>query len=577
MKIHIVIRNAGEDRIIPNLYGHLAGQLNCTMGAAPNPQADINLFSTYIEMGELYPTFNETFTAAYFSHYETDNKRKSLWWDIAAKQVNLRLYTAPRYLKAKGIGLEQYGTCAQIIPFVDRTLFRTRPNAPQMMQAPRSSLEAQRATQLFASGRTRLIGVSGFVPRTSKRKGEDLVRRLSQDATPELQNIEVIASGAGWPVTQRQYDRKERPNFYGGLDIFLCTSSIEGIPATVLEALACGVPVVIPRDVGLLDALPDIPGIARYTARNYASMRTALLNVLAARDIDNTALSNSVGEYTPQAWVQSHLTALENATRNTEPLPKRRKPRKNWAAKSGIYVVAFGDNARSCAVTMLKSAAKHMPKVGLAYVSDAPIPGVPKKAEFIEQPDFDVGGRAAKLKVDDLAPAEWENVLYMDADTEIIDDISPMFKMLDSGFEFVICKNPVRYSSTLHMHRPDYVEEVEETLQLLGHNDLMQFNGGVFGFRRCDRTEQFFAKWYSEWMRYRGRDQAALLRALWAVPLRFVILGNEFNNVTRYGEISSATIRHYPLTARRWDGLIPDGLDSQQAWDAVADWERRNK
>lgn len=62
----------------------------------------------------------------------------------------------------------------------------------------------------------------------------------------------------GWRIRSRLADRQERfiphadmPAYYSTIDIYVCPSKIEGTPNPVLEAMACGVPVVS-TDVGIV-------------------------------------------------------------------------------------------------------------------------------------------------------------------------------------------------------------------------------------------------------------------------------------------------------------------------------------
>lgn len=49
----------------------------------------------------------------------------------------------------------------------------------------------------------------------------------------------------------RRIPFEEMPDFYRDLDVFVCTSAMEGTPNTVLEAMACGIPIVS-TDVGIV-------------------------------------------------------------------------------------------------------------------------------------------------------------------------------------------------------------------------------------------------------------------------------------------------------------------------------------
>ncbi|MBU5613506.1 glycosyltransferase family 4 protein [Geomonas azotofigens] len=54
--------------------------------------------------------------------------------------------------------------------------------------------------------------------------------------------------------------------FYRGLDLYLNTSLHEGIPMTILEAMACGVPVVAPAVGGVVEIVSD--GVEGYLVRD---------------------------------------------------------------------------------------------------------------------------------------------------------------------------------------------------------------------------------------------------------------------------------------------------------------------
>lgn len=80
--------------------------------------------------------------------------------------------------------------------------------------------------------------------------------RLFQPMMNELQarGIAVEAKVADSQINRIRFE--DMPDFYRQMNVFICTSSMEGTPNPVLEAMACGVPVVA-TDVGIV---PEIFG-----------------------------------------------------------------------------------------------------------------------------------------------------------------------------------------------------------------------------------------------------------------------------------------------------------------------------
>lgn len=242
----------------------------------------------------------------------------------------------------------------------------------------------------------------------------------------------------------------------------------------------------------------------------------------------------------------------------------------------GIYCVAFGDPARACALTMMESVKKHLPEIPIALCAAAPIG---PEDIFIEGPDSDIGGRRAKLRAYELTPPEWGAVLYLDADTEVVSgDVRLYFDLIEDGWEFVICKDPMR-EDVAQLPRHKYNADEVVALEAMGTLHTLMLNGGVWCFGRNERVAAFFGRWLAEWERHAQRDQGALLRALYADPLRLYVLGNEWNYFPQYSSriTEPAGLLHFPGSARRWTGQVPGRLDGERAWQEVERFQRNGK
>jgi len=402
-----------------------------------------------------------------------------------------------------------------------------------------------------------------------------------------------------------------------------------------LEALSCGVSVVVPRGVGLLDELPQVLGIHRYERGDAGSLMKAFGKAVKARpEVEREALRAVTEGYTVENWCAEHRRVMEmlvdgvrvgdgqGASRGdsriaptvggpnagleeevadevhpmmgasrwgasrwgasrcapTKPVKVKKVPKpveRGTGSTRGIYCVAFGDPSRTCALKMMKTAKRMMPEIPICLCSDRKIG---PEDVLVKQPDSDIGGRRAKLKAYELSPAEWESVLYLDADTEVVGDIRFYFQLIEDGWEFVICKDP-HLMDTMHaFRRKNNLEELEETAARIHTMHTLQYNGGVWAFGRNERVARFFARWLAEWERHAQRDQGALIRAMYTEPLRVYLLGNEWNTFPTYTKgIKTAGLMHYPGRARRWTGIIPGRIDSETAWAAVRRFKGRGK
>jgi len=558
MNVHIVSSEVpGErERILPRLARLLASATGWTAGPQWSDSADLNYALPYLE-ARRWPANRQY--AAYFTHREDDVRAKVQWWGEQAENAALRITSAQQYVPE----LAAHGPTCVIAPPLDRDFFSPR-------ERPANTLAR--------------VGVSGFsyAAKGTQRKGEHLLREALKTNVAKL--FDWTAIGRGWaPLKTKQIEHSDLPAWYASLDLYVCSSLIEGVPYGPLEALACGVPVVIPRGVGLLDELPNMLGIFRYERGNIASMCEALTCAEAEVQhghpcIDRDALRAATERFTEESWINGHMEAFatlevpapglarELAAAGITAAAPLDVPAVRGAVPSaaGIFIVAYGTPARRCAEKLIASIRLHMPGIPVAVASERPLEGADVQ---ISHPDADLGGRTAKTKMYELAPAEWERVLYLDADIELTASISFLFDALVAGWEMVCTKDVDGYDLVHSLFRRDSREH-ELGWAALGSDRALQLAGGVVAFRRTENTERFFAAWYEEWHRLARRDQGALIRAMYAHPVRLLVLGNEWNSFAGIFKGQSAGILHHrggpARRVHRWD---QGRLDDPTAWN----------
>lgn len=534
--VHVVTVDAGSDTILGRLIRPLIRELGWSYGERANAEADVNYYAPYLQFkGKVGPT------VAWFTHLDLGRAAKVQAWQVADRDVDYRIVNAVKYTEELTEPYTVIRPPIELDKFIPRT-----------------------------GGHVKgVVGTSGFVY-PGGRKGERAYARLIVD--PVLsQRAKFVAAGRGWlGVRSVNHPWERMQEFYQLLSLYVCTSLVEGTGHGPLEALACGVPVVVPTDVGVFDELGDSLAVTRYKAGDYQALRGAVLAALrVTKSVDLKEEARSLVEgFTLEGWLDGHTAVMAGVLGQELPksfevttvVPKSKKV----VADRGVYVVAFGEQARACAKRCINSWHLHMPGVPVALASNAPLG---PEDVFVQAPDADIGGRSVKTQAYKLAPSKWDYVLYVDADTELFAPVPFLFQVLEDGWDMLICLNAVKFVVASNMRRPDNLPECDATFQLYGTEELLQFNGGVFGFRRNERTEALVNDWHAEWDHWGKRDQAALLRALHKHPVKLVTLGVEWNTVTRYySKERSAGVLHFPMTARRWAGIIHGRSDSEEAW-----------
>lgn len=268
----VVCRNWRDDRVLPRFARYLAArpEWDIAVGPVADPRAYFLMGYFETQMFSALPTVP---VASLFTHREEDppDNRKAALYDEVASRVDLRVAMSRRYAAP----LSAIGPTLQPPLPVEQDRF-----VPFSRKRNRSTV----------------IGISGYTY-SNGRKGED----LAAYAVKTLRGAEWRASGRGWPVPSRKLSWAEMPSFYQGIDVLACASLVEGGPMGVLEALACGVRVAVPRGVGILDEIPDCRGVERYDRGS----RKAFVDAIArARDnpFRPEELRALVSRHTVDAW-----------------------------------------------------------------------------------------------------------------------------------------------------------------------------------------------------------------------------------------------------------------------------------
>ncbi len=137
----------------------------------------------------------------------------------------------------------------------------------------------------------------------SSERGEDFkgLHTLLKPAVRELQDEGLNLTLLLADRQQRHIPHEHMYRYYAQLDLYVCSSKIEGTPNPVLEASACGVP-VITTDVGVVPELfGDDPYKMVLPARDLNSLKAAIRRHYLG-GVGRTRAISSYGLHRVESW-----------------------------------------------------------------------------------------------------------------------------------------------------------------------------------------------------------------------------------------------------------------------------------
>ena len=184
----------------------------------------------------------------------------------------------------------------------------------------------------------------------------------------------------------------------------------------------------------------------------------------------------------------------------------------------GFCYIVYGDRAQAEASKSLATLRQHN-RQKVTVIGDRQLDGV----GFVAFEGKGTPGRWAKVNLDRLSP--YVHTCYLDADTIVHGDLSAGFEVLRDGWDLVIASSVNQDDRWLeHVDK----EERETTWDELGYS-FLQLQAGVMWFHK-GRCIGLFARWRSEWLRWKREDQAALIRAMYQRPVKTWLVGQPYSN-----------------------------------------------
>lgn len=195
--------------------------------------------------------------------------------------------------------------------------------------------------------------------------------------------------------------------------------------------------------------------------------------------------------------------------------------------ETGICLIGYGESGRRESILCVQSIQKHCDYPITLFtdtkIDDLDIEQVISVDSDDEIVDWNKLARQKKLVLINESP--YRHTIYMDVDCRVQDSIEPLLEPLLDGYDMVIAPSTVQ-GARWGQHSTK--QDRNETANLLIHTPI-QYQCGVFSFRKTPKMKGLFAQWRKEYGKYSDVDQLAFMRALWQKPVKLHVVSNVFN------------------------------------------------
>lgn len=155
--------------------------------------------------------------------------------------------------------------------------------------------------------------LSGYAQVAKSRSASLLIVGEVRDGEDKKAFDEFRITNPQLPITITGYvPNTDLPAYYALMDVFVHPSLRDGMPNALLEAMACGVPVVATPVGGVLEVMKDRENGMIVPVNDVNALRQAVHDVLESDDLRKQLSTNARQTVTDRFALEKELTANEN-------------------------------------------------------------------------------------------------------------------------------------------------------------------------------------------------------------------------------------------------------------------------